>query len=101
MRAILIAFGLAAATVASAATVPPVTYSCADGTSLVAQFHTAASGPGAVDLTFGAGTKPVRLPQAMSADGGRYTGKGIEFWIKGRGATLTRRAASTTCQAAQ
>ncbi|WP_114188474.1 MliC family protein [Microvirga aerophila] len=38
------------------------------------------------------------LPQAISADGGRYTQGDVEFWIKGDGATLTRAGKSTTCR---
>jgi membrane-bound inhibitor of C-type lysozyme len=100
MRTALVVLALLAATQASAAPVPPVSYRCDDGTSLVARFRNRAGAPGAVDLSFGPGTAPVHLPQVLAADGGRYSGRGVEFRIKGRDATLTRGAASTPCQAA-
>jgi membrane-bound inhibitor of C-type lysozyme len=37
------------------------------------------------------------LPQVISADGGRYADNGVEFWIKGKNATLTRGGGSETC----
>jgi membrane-bound inhibitor of C-type lysozyme len=37
------------------------------------------------------------LPQALSADGGRYAGGDMEFWIKGNMARLTRAGAATDC----
>jgi hypothetical protein len=37
------------------------------------------------------------LPQARSADDGRYVGDGIEFRIKGKNATLKRGGTSKTC----
>jgi membrane-bound inhibitor of C-type lysozyme len=37
------------------------------------------------------------LPQVLSADGGRYANDGVEFWIKGRDATLTRDGRRQTC----
>jgi membrane-bound inhibitor of C-type lysozyme len=51
---------------------------------------------GTVALTFETG-ETITLPQAMSADGGRYADKGVEFWIKGKNATLTRDGDSETC----
>jgi membrane-bound inhibitor of C-type lysozyme len=70
-------------------------YRCADGTRVKAVFS--APGPaGSVQLTF-AKAKPVVLPQAMSADGGRYAGGDMEFWIKGNTARLTRAGAATDC----
>lgn len=71
-------------------------YRCDDGTTLVARFSPPDQQDGRVALIFGDGRK-VTLPQAPSADGGRYVGAGIEFWIKGRGATLTRGGASESC----
>lgn len=47
----------------------------------------------------GQGNARVALPQAISADGGRYAGDKIEFWIKGNTATLGRGGASETCAA--
>jgi membrane-bound inhibitor of C-type lysozyme len=72
-------------------------YRCADGTALGAVFST--PGPtGSVQLRFGRKGAPVTLPQAPSADGGRYTDGGTEFWIKGKTARLTRAGASTECK---
>jgi len=71
-------------------------YACSDGTQLVARFSPPSITNGRVALTFETGRKIV-LPQVMSADGGRYANNSIEFWIKGRNATLTRRGASETC----
>ena len=45
-------------------------------------------------LTFGTG-RVLKLPQVMSADGGRYAD--IEFWIKGQSATLTMKGVKETC----
>ena len=74
-------------------------YTCADGARLTAIFTGGAAG-GAATLAFqGAGGTTI-LPQAPSADGGRYADGTTEFWIKGRGATLTRGGRSTTCAAA-
>ncbi len=39
------------------------------------------------------------LPQVVSADGGRYGAGDVEFWIKGKGATLTRGGNAQSCSA--
>lgn len=70
-------------------------YTCKNGTAFVAVFTTT---PGSVALAFSDGHK-VTLPQAVSADGGRYVKGKTEFWIKGQGGTLTRAGKSTSCQA--
>jgi len=93
---------------ADAATVEPVAaeagapsksfaYHCADGTKVTARFSSPDQPDGFVDLTLADG-KAVTLPQAVSADGGRYTKDDIEFWIKGNGATLTIAGKATTCE---
>jgi membrane-bound inhibitor of C-type lysozyme len=51
-----------------------------------------------VKLVYAESSNEITLPQALSADGGRYTEGDIEFWIKGKGATLTRAGKSTTCR---
>lgn len=91
-----------AAFIAVVATTPAAavkaSYSCAGGTRLTADFSQPGAGPGKVNLVFsGAGGK-VTLPQQMSADGGRYASDTMEFWIKGREATLTRNGKSVTCK---
>ena len=71
-------------------------YECNGGTKLTAQFSPPGAAKGSAELTFATG-QTITLPQAMSADGGRYATKDIEFWIKGRNATLTRGGTSETC----
>lgn len=81
---------------ASHAYATEATYQCSGGTRLTAQFSPPSAQAGHVTLSFDSGDKAL-LPQAMSADGGRYVGGGIEFWIKGRNATLSRGGRSETC----
>lgn len=85
---------------ASAAQAASITaaYSCSDGSKLTATFNTPASGPGSVTLVPTKGSKPLTLPQVLSADGGRYAADGTEFWSKGKGATFTRAGRAVTCQ---
>ena len=72
-------------------------YRCADGTAIRAVFS--APGPtGSVRLTFAGKGGSVSLPQAPSADGGRYADNDMEFWIKGKTARLTRAGAVTECK---
>lgn len=82
-------------TVSSGAAAAEASYSCSDGTRLKAVFSPPEQQPGRVILTISG--REITLPQSMSADGGRYIGDGIEFWIKGDDATFTRNGASTTC----
>jgi len=62
-----------------------VDYACKDGKMIRATFYKAS-----VDLVLGGGRK-ISLPQARSADGGRYaTGdESFVFWSKGNGAFVT------------
>lgn len=71
-------------------------YACSGGTKLTARFSPPNAANGRVVLIFANGRK-LTLPQATSADGGRYASGGTEFWIKGRDATLTRGGNSETC----
>jgi membrane-bound inhibitor of C-type lysozyme len=71
-------------------------YACSGGAKLTARFSPASTETGTVALTFETG-ETIALPQVMSADGGRYADKGVEFWIKGRNATLTRDGDSEIC----
>jgi membrane-bound inhibitor of C-type lysozyme len=76
------------------------TYQCADGTAIKAIFD--AAGPaGTVRLTFAGQRRPLELPQAPSADGGRYADGSIEFWIRGNAAQLTRAGVATECKTNQ
>lgn len=72
-------------------------YVCDKGARIDAQFSPPTMALGRVTLTFGAGDKVV-LPQVMSADGGRYANSQIEFWIKGKGARLTRDGKVQNCK---
>lgn len=72
-------------------------YRCTGGARVAAQFSPPDTANRQVALTFDGSQSSIVLPQALSADGGRYVGDGIEFWIKGRTATLTRAGASETC----
>jgi membrane-bound inhibitor of C-type lysozyme len=71
-------------------------YTCSDGSKLTANFSPPGRAKGSVALTFGAGRK-LKLPQVLSADGGRYADADIEFWIKGQSATLTMKGVKETC----
>jgi membrane-bound inhibitor of C-type lysozyme len=87
---------LAMVTFAAEALAAEARYKCSDGTRLTARFSPPNLADGRVALTFATGST-VTLPQVMSADGGRYASNDIEFWIKGRSATLTRNGDRTTC----
>jgi membrane-bound inhibitor of C-type lysozyme len=71
-------------------------YTCSGGGKLSANFSQADAAKGEVKLTFDTG-RELSLPQVLSADGGRYANAGIEFWIKGRSATLTMDGVQETC----
>jgi membrane-bound inhibitor of C-type lysozyme len=89
---------LAGAAMGAAAQDPrPVRYTCAAGTQLQATFSPPGIPTGSVRLVYAGSPAETRLPQALSADGGRYAGGDVEFWIKGKGATLTRAGRSTAC----
>jgi membrane-bound inhibitor of C-type lysozyme len=53
---------------------------------------------GSIKLVYAGSSTETTLPQALSADGGRYMRDDVEFWIKEEGATLTRAGKSTTCR---
>ena len=71
-------------------------YTCSGGGRLTAKFSPPGSPKSKVALTFDKG-RELDLPQVLSADGGRYANADIEFWIKGRGATLTMNGVKETC----
>ena len=71
------------------------TYRCEDGTTLTATYLRFIRLQ-AARLTIDG--KTIVLPQRRSADGGRYARGGVEFWIKGRSARLTRGKQTTECQ---
>ena len=74
------------------------TYVCSGGTKLTAVFSKPTTTPGDVVLSIVGTPKAIKLPQVMSADGGRYSQGDVEFWIKGRDATLNRKGTSETCR---
>jgi membrane-bound inhibitor of C-type lysozyme len=84
---------------ASSASAASASYHCSDGTSVRAVFRGLGS-TGSVQLTFAGQGRPTTIPQAPSADGGRYTGGDTEFWIKGTTARLTRQGTTTPCRTA-
>jgi membrane-bound inhibitor of C-type lysozyme len=72
------------------------TYRCEDGTELtVAYLRFIRLSAARLEID----GKTIVLPQRRSADGGRYARGGIQFWIKGRSATLTRQGKTTNCEA--
>jgi membrane-bound inhibitor of C-type lysozyme len=71
-------------------------YTCSDGSKLTANFSPPDTAKGSVALTFGTG-RELKLPQVLSADGGRYADADIEFWIKGQSATLTMKGVKEAC----
>ena len=72
-------------------------YTCSGGTSLTAIFSSPP--PGNVVLVIAGTDARITLPQVKSADGGRYANDEMEFWIRGKEATLTRAGRKETCQA--
>lgn len=73
-------------------------YTCSGGDTFTADFPPPDAIKGVAKLSFGMG-RELTLPQVMSADGGRYADGDIEFWIKGRSATLTMNGVKETCAA--
>ncbi len=71
------------------------TYRCDDGTKLTVSYLRFIRLQ-AARLTIDG--KTVILPQRRSADGGRYARGSIQFWIKGRSATLTRQGKTANCE---
>lgn len=82
-----------------AAQASEASYTCEDGVRLSATFNGGSASAGTATLVFANGAA-LTLTQALSADGGRYVNGTTEFWIKGRGATLTRNGKATTCRSA-
>ncbi|MFZ5690831.1 MAG: MliC family protein [Pseudomonadota bacterium] len=72
-------------------------YVCDKGARIYVQFSPPGLALGRATLAFASGEKVV-LPQVMSADGGRYANSEIEFWVKGKGARLTRNGKVQTCR---
>ena len=83
---------------ASPALAAEARYACGGGGKLTAKFSPPGSPRAKVALTFDEG-RELNLPQVMSADGGRYANGDVEFWIKGRSATLTINGVREACNA--
>jgi membrane-bound inhibitor of C-type lysozyme len=71
-------------------------YGCVDNTRLSVTFSGEGTAPGTAHLAIAGTPVNVTLPQVPSADGGRYADGGLEFWINGRSARLTRPGTETT-----
>jgi membrane-bound inhibitor of C-type lysozyme len=97
-KVIVIPLCLVGAAGAAAQDPQPVQYTCADGTKLQAKFSPPSTSMGSVKLVYAGSSTETTLPQTLSADGGRYMQGDVEFWIKGKGATLTRAGKATTCR---
>jgi membrane-bound inhibitor of C-type lysozyme len=101
MPRVSIVVSAAAMVMAGGASATEARYSCSGGTVLNAIFSPPEEVPGTVTLTLDGASGELVLPQVVSADGGRYAEKDIEFWIKGNDATLTRNGKSETCHTEQ
>jgi len=76
-----------------------IQYACSDNTELSVTFSSEDVRPGTARLIIAGSPDATTLPQVPSADGGRYADGGMEFWIKGDSARLTRTGRdATTCQ---
>ena len=97
----VVLLGVGSAALAKTAPVkplPPVHYTCEDGTRLRLTFSAPEVVPGTALLRLlGTGTE-LRLDRAPSADGGRYTGGQVEFWDKGETASFTRNGSTLSCR---
>ena len=98
VRILLVAAALVAAST-DASQAATARYQCSGGTRLTANFSPPSLKSGRVVLRIAGSPGAIALPQAMSADGGRYADNRMEFWIKGTSATLTSGGRSETCQA--
>jgi membrane-bound inhibitor of C-type lysozyme len=97
-RRILLPTLILLAATTTAAVAMEAKYQCSGGTRLTATFSAPGDRPGHVVLVLAGSSGAINLPQVVSADGGRYANDSVEFWIKGRNATLTRGGKSETCR---
>jgi membrane-bound inhibitor of C-type lysozyme len=79
------AFGFATLPALAEDVIATVDYACKDGKTIKATFYASS-----VDLVLD-GDRKMSLPQAQSADGGRYAtaDESFVFWSKGNGAFVT------------
>ena len=90
-----LATGLLTCTATGAHAQKSFAYRCEDGTELTVAYLRFIRLQ-AARLTIDG--KTIVLPQRRAASGGRYARGGVEFWIKGRSATLTRQGKTTNCE---
>jgi membrane-bound inhibitor of C-type lysozyme len=95
-RTICVASVITFAALASPAFAADVNYTCGDGTRFNAEFSPPSNSPGTVVLTID--NTRITLPQVKSADGGRYANGEMEFWIRGKDASLTRAGRKELCR---
>jgi membrane-bound inhibitor of C-type lysozyme len=97
MRVIALVAFVTIAAASGSSLAADVSYACSGGTHLMASFSPPGVSPGSAVIVFAGSNVKVSLPQVMSADGGRYADKDLEFWIRGTDATLTRAGRTEKC----
>jgi membrane-bound inhibitor of C-type lysozyme len=75
----------------------PVTFTCDDGSEIMATFDNA---PDPATVLLVRGDQQATLPQAMSGSGARYVGDDISFWNKGRDAAVEWQGQKLECSTA-
>jgi membrane-bound inhibitor of C-type lysozyme len=83
---------------AAGETIGPVSFTCDDGSEIVATFDNA---PDPATVLLVRGGQQATLPQAMSASGARYVGDDITFWNKGRDAAVDWQGRKLECSEAR
>jgi membrane-bound inhibitor of C-type lysozyme len=78
-------------------TIGPVTFTCDDGSAIMATFDNA---PDPATVLLVRSDQTFTLPQAMSASGARYVGDDITFWNKGRDAAVEWQGTKLECSEA-
>jgi len=76
----------------------PVTFTCDDGSAIMATFDNAAEPATALLVR---GGQQTTLQQGMSGSGARYVGDDITFWNKGRDATVEWQGTKLECSEAE
>jgi membrane-bound inhibitor of C-type lysozyme len=79
-------------------TIGPVTFTCDDGSAIMATFDNA---PDPATVLLVRGDQQATLPQAMSGSGARYVGDDITFWNKGRDAAVEWQGTKLECSEAE
>jgi membrane-bound inhibitor of C-type lysozyme len=97
-RVLTLCLLVAQALAAQAAPAVTARYACSDGSRLTATFSPPGAADGSVALRPAGSRRAMKLPQVLSADGGRYALGDREFWIKGNAATYRRGGHAVTCE---